>query len=219
VTAAQELGDAAWLGAARFVHTLAMPIETAATTSRIADSSVNALQADASRVPVRQMLGQMHLSAAMACAVDGRPEDAAAHIAAAEEEARTLGDPEDGFGFNLCGFGPTNLALWQMTVAIELGEFGRVLELARTTTPDPLRVANRHQAYWMAYGRALAHSGKTDREALLAFIRAERAAPLAFSLNPMARDAIVAMVHRARRRSVSDDLRTLARRFGISVQV
>jgi hypothetical protein len=100
-----------------------------------------------------------------------------------------------------------------------LGEFGRVLELARTTTPDPLRVANRHQAYWMAYGRALAHSGKTDREALLAFIRAERAAPLAFSLNPMARDAIVAMVHRARRRSVSDDLRTLARRFGISVQV
>jgi transcriptional regulator with XRE-family HTH domain len=219
VTAAQELGDAAWLGAARFVHTLAMPIETAATTSRIADSSVNALQADASRVPVRQMLGQMHLSAAMACAVDGRPEDAAAHIAAAEEEARTLGDPEDGFGFNLCGFGPTNLALWQMTVAIELGEFGRVLELARTTTPDPLRVANRHQAYWMAYGRALAHSGQTDREALLAFVRAERAAPLAFSLNPMARDAIVAMVHRARRRSVSDDLRTLARRFGISVQV
>lgn len=217
VAAAREIEHTAWLGAAQFVHTLAMPIEAAGTTSRIADRSLTDLQAGAGDVSVRQMLGQMHLSASMACAVDGRPEDAAAHLAAAREEARTLGDPDDGAGFNLCGFGPTNLALWQMSVDVELGAFGKVIELSRVTSPAPLRAANRHQAYWMAYGRALAHSGQTDREALIAFMRAERAAPLAFSLNPMARDAVISMVHRARRRSVSDDLRVLARRLGVEV--
>lgn len=219
VQAAREVEDPAWLGAAGFVHTLAMPIDVAATTARIAERSLSDLQRDAADVRVRQMLGQMHLSASMACAVDGRAADAQAHIAAARAEAATLGDPEDGVGFNLCSFGPTNLALWEMTVAIELGEHGRVLELAESTSPEPLRMANRHQTYWMSRGRALAHSGKRDREALVAFLRAERAAPLAFSLHPMARETVAGMVRRAQRRSVSDDLRVLARRLGVNAAV
>ena len=219
VAAAQELADPAWLGAARFVHTLAMPIETAGTTARIAERSLAELQAGAVDVQVRQMLGQMHLSASMACAVDGRAGDAQAHLREARREAATLGDPQDGAGFNLCSFGPTNLALWRMNVAIELGEYGEVLELSRRTSPAPLRMANRHQTYWMSFGRALAHSGNTDREALSAFMHAERAAPLAFSLHPMAREAIAAMVRRAQRRSVSEELRIMARRLGVDVAV
>src|SRR5262249_25677375 len=109
VNAAREAEHIAWLGAARFVHTLAMPIETAGTTSGVAERSMAELQAAAADVEVRQMLGQMHLSASFACAVDGRPDDAAAHLGKAEAEAATLGDPDDGAGFNLCSFGPTNL--------------------------------------------------------------------------------------------------------------
>jgi len=217
VAAAREAEHLAWLGAARFVHTLAMPIEAAATTSRIADRTLAELQAGAADVEVRQMLGQLHLTASLACAVDGRADDAAAHLAAARDEAASLGDPADGRGFNLCSFGPTNIALWQMSVDIELGDYGRVIDLARATSPDPLRVANRHQAYWMSLGRALSHSGKNDREALVAFIRAERSAPVAFSLHTMARESIGAMVHRAQYRSVAGDLRVLARRVGVDV--
>src|SRR5262249_46162134 len=106
-----------------------------------------------------------------------------------------------------------------MTVAVELGEYGRAVELAKQITPGPLRAANRHLAYWMDKGRALAHSGRADREALVAFINAERAAPFAFSLNPMARDAVVAMVYRAKRRSVSRELRMLAQHVGVDVPV
>lgn len=215
VAAAQEAEHSAWLGAARFVHTQAMPIETAATTSRIAERSLTELQRHASDVEVRQMLGQLHLSASMACAVNGQPADAQAHLDEARREAISLGDPDDGVGFNLCSFGPTNLGLWRMTVAIELGDYGEALDLAKQISPAPLRVANRHQSYWLSYGRALAHSGKSDREALVALTRAERAAPLAFSLNALARDSVVMMVRRAQRRSVSDDLRTLARRVGV----
>lgn len=217
VRAAEDMGDPAWLGCARFTHSIAMPIESAATTSRIVERAATDLQAAAAEVPVRQMLGQMHLSASMAYAVDGRADLAADHLAAARDEAATLGDPVDGFGFNQCAFGTTNLALWQMSVDVELGEYGRVIERARTFAPDPLKAANRHQSYWMSYGRALAHSGRTDREALIALMRAERAAPGPFALNPMMRDSVVAMVYRAHRRSVSQDLRVMARRLRVDV--
>lgn len=214
---AEESEDPAWTGAARFVYTLALPIEAAPIASRAAGRALTDLQATAARPDVRQMLGQLHLSAALACAVDQRTAEAEAHVAEAAREAASLGDPEDGTGFNLSCFGPTNVGLWRMSVATELGDYGRVIEIARSVRPDGLRPANRHQSYWLNLGRALSHSGKQDREALVAFVNAERAAPIPFVLNPLARDAVVAMVHRARRRSVSDDLRVLARRVGVQV--
>ena len=117
----------------------------------------------------------------------------------------------------MCAFGPTNVDIWRMSVAIELGEYGETLTLAKRITPGSLRVANRHQSYWLSLGRALAHSGKTDGEALSALMRAERAAPFAFSVNPAVHDSVVSMVHRAYRKSVSKDLRVLARRLGVEV--
>lgn len=215
VRAAQETEDPAWLGAARFMHTVTMPVETAGTTSRVAERSIGELQRGAANVEVRQVLGLVHLSAGLACAVDGRPDDAAAHLAAAQSEADSLGDPADGLGFHMQYFGPTNVGLWRMNIALESGEPGRVLELAGKVEPRRLRGAGRHQAYWLDRGRALAHSGKVDGAALADLMRAERAAPLAFSLNPLARDAISAMVLRAQRRAVSEDLRILARRVGV----
>lgn len=214
MAAAHDTDDQAWIGAAQFAYTLALPIECAALSSRAADRAVAELQASAAIPDVRQMLGQLHLSAAFACTVDRRPDDAEKHLAEAAREAVTLGDPEDGAGFNQSCFGPTNVGLWRMAVASELGEHGRVIELGRTVRPDALRHVNRHQAYWLALGRALAHSGR-DREAMAAYVRAERAAPVVFALNPQVRETVVAMVNRARRRSVSDDLRILARRLGI----
>jgi transcriptional regulator with XRE-family HTH domain len=217
LAAAVDLGDLAWIGAVRFASVLAMPIEAAATAGRVTDRAVSELQAGAANPDARQVLGQLHLAASLACATDQRPDDAAAHLQAAEEEARTLGDPEDGLGFNFSSFGPTNIGLWRMTIAAELGEYGRVIELADRVSPAPLRMANRHQAYWLDYGRALARSGRSDAQARAAFLRAEQAAPVPFGVNPMAHDAVLAMVNRARRGAVPKDLRVLAVRLGIDV--
>lgn len=215
VAAAQEAEDSAWIGATWFVYTVALPIESAGISSRLATRTLTDLQGRAALPEVRQMLGQLHLSASLTSTVNGRADDARAHLAEARREAETLGDPGDGSGFNLLCFGPTNVALWAMSVAIESGEHGRAIEVARKVRPDGLKIANRHQSYWMNLGRALAHSGRSDREALTAFMRAERAAPAPFRVNPLAHDAVVSMVNRARRRSVSEDLRILARRIGI----
>jgi hypothetical protein len=216
-TSAQHTGDTASVAAARYAALQAMPIEAAAATRRVANRVFGQMQGEAADVKVRQMLGQLHLSTALACAVESRDDDAAAHLTAAEDEARTLGDPQDGAGFNVLAFGPTNVGLWRMAVAAEHGEWGRVIDLSARVNPGPLRVASRHQAYWLEYGRALAHSGKRDPEARAAFLCAEQAAPVPFSVNPMAHETILTMYNRARRAAIPDDLRVLALRVGIEV--
>ena len=215
VSAAEEAEHSAWIGAARFAYVQSLPIESASLAARAAGRSLVELQNDAADERVRQMLGQLHLSAALTSTVDGRVDVARDHLAEATREAASLGDPADGGGFNGCGFGPTNVGLWKMSIAAEQGEMGRVIELSRTVRPQVLAATNRQMSYWLDLGRAFADTGRRDAEALGAFVQAERAAPVPFALNPLARDAVVTLAHRARRRAVSDDLRLLAGRMGI----
>ncbi|NYT94020.1 helix-turn-helix domain-containing protein [Salinispora sp. H7-4] len=218
-TAAEDVDHHAWRGAARFGYVQALPVEAAGVASRVAGRAMDDLQQQAANPQVRQVLGQLHLAAALRATSDGRTTDARGHLVEAEREAATLGDPGPGGGFNAMCFGPTNVVLWQMAIAAEVGEYGRVIEFSRTVSVDALPIANRRQAYWMDLGRALAHSGRTDTQALAAFSRADQIAPSLFVLNPLARDAVAAMIRRARRRAVSKELRILARRLSIAVEV
>ncbi|MBO4208725.1 helix-turn-helix domain-containing protein [Micromonospora echinofusca] len=217
VTAAEQAEDPAWIGASRFAYAQSLPIESAPLAARAADRSLAALQAGAADERVRQMLGQLHLSAALTSTVSGRADVARDHLNEAVREAATLGDPPDGAGFNGCGFGPTNVKLWEMSIAAEQGEGGRVIELSRTVRPQVLAASIRQQSYWLDLGRALAETGRRDDEALAAFVRAEQAAPAPFALNPLAQDAVVAMAQRAKRRAIPDELTQLAGRMGISL--
>ncbi|MCX4390385.1 helix-turn-helix domain-containing protein [Micromonospora peucetia] len=219
VSAAYDVQNPAWIGASRFAYAQSLPIESARLAARAADRALTELQARAADVRVRQMLGQLHLSAALTSTVSGRPDDARDHLTEATREAASLGDPPDGAGFNGCGFGPTNVGLWEMTIAAEQGESGRVIELSRKVRPQVLTASIRQQSYWLDLGRALADGGRRDAEALAAFVQAEQAAPVPFVLNPLARDAVVALAQRAKRRAVPDDLRSLAGRMGISLAV
>jgi transcriptional regulator with XRE-family HTH domain len=215
VNAARELGDPAWQGAADFVYTLSLPVEAAASARRIGEQSLAELQRAAADPRARQMLGQVHLSAALASAVSRDVRTAQAHLQEAEREAATLGDP-DGTGFNLSFFGPTNIRLWKMTLHSELGEYERALELARGLPVDGIPVANRRQTYHMTLGRALAHSGTADKLAMISLAQAERAAPASFRLNPVTRDIVSTMITRAKRKAVAEDLQAMAHRLGIS---
>src|SRR5262249_42903871 len=67
VAAARDAEDLAWLGATRLVHTLALPVEAAATVSRVADRALGELQAGAAEPRTRQALGMLHLSVSLAC--------------------------------------------------------------------------------------------------------------------------------------------------------
>ncbi|MGC4868945.1 hypothetical protein ACLQ3B_26295 [Micromonospora sp. DT53] len=203
--------------ASRFIYAQSLPIEAARLAARVSDRSLVELQGDASDVRVRQMLGQLHLMAALASTVDARPDVARDHLAEATREAASLGDRADGGGFNGCCFGPTNVGLWKMSIAAEQGEYGRIIELSRT---DPLAGAQGIESPTVVLvdiGRALADGGRRDSEALAAFIRAEQAAPVPFAINPLARDAVVTLAQPAQRRAIPDDLRLLAGRIGIDL--
>ncbi|MEU7589869.1 helix-turn-helix domain-containing protein [Micromonospora sp. NPDC049230] len=214
---AEDTEDPAWIAASRFAYAQSLPIESASVAARAADRSLTELQADATDERVRQMLGQLHLSAALTSTVSGRLDVARDHLAEATREAATLGDPVDGAGFNGCGFGPTNVGLWKMSIAAEQGESGRVIELSRTVRPQVLAASIRQQSYWLDLGRALGDGGRRDVEALAAFVQAERAAPVPFAINPLARDAVVTLAQRAQRRAIPDELRLLAGRIGINL--
>lgn len=216
-TVAEDAEDPAWIAASRFAYAQSLPIESAPVAARAADRSLAELQADAADERVRQMLGQLHLSAALTSAVSGRLDVTRDHLAEAAREAATLGDPADGAGFNGCGFGPTNVGLWEMSIAAEQGESGRVIELSRTVRPQVLMASIRQQSYWLDLGRALADGGRRDVGALAAFVQAEQAAPIPFAINPLARDAVVTLAQRAQRRAIPDDLRLLAGRIGINL--
>jgi hypothetical protein len=43
-------------------------------------------------------------------------------------------------GLGLLAFGPTNVGIWRMCVAAELGEHGEVIGLAREFRPDAIRL-------------------------------------------------------------------------------
>lgn len=216
VDAARELDNPAWRGMADFGFILALPVEASSVAQKVSDRSISDLQAVARHPDARQTLGQIHLSAALASATAQRADDAAAHLAAAESEALSLGEPADGLGFFGSFFGPLNVHLWKMSLFSELGEHGRVLELGAGVPVDTIPIANRRQSFYLDRGRALAHGGKRDKEALIALAQAERAAPAPFRLNPVIRDVVSSMITRAHRRAVGEDLAAMAGRLGIS---
>ncbi|MCG5457086.1 helix-turn-helix domain-containing protein [Micromonospora sp. PSH03] len=69
---AEDTEDPGWIAASRFAYAQSLPIESASVAARAADRSLIELQADAADERVRQMLGQLHLSAALTSTVSGR---------------------------------------------------------------------------------------------------------------------------------------------------
>ncbi len=100
-------------------------------------------------------------------------------------------------------FGPTNIAVWRLGVGIELGEGGRAYELA---TRMPLDVAalnsqERSAALYFDVARALVQDGPDrDVEAIRHLDTADRLAPVRIRNDPIARDLVVTLDRRARRR-------------------
>lgn len=156
-----------------------------------------------------QILGQLHLRAAHDLAVTGG-NDVATHLAEARAIGQRVGERTD---FDLY-FGPTNIEIWALAIAIEQGEGGRAREIAQRTNVHVMPSQQRRSMWWCDVGRALAQGGQYT-QALSAFLTAERLAPVFVHANPFARQAVLDIRDRARRTSVSRELSGLVQRMGI----
>jgi transcriptional regulator with XRE-family HTH domain len=120
-----------------------------------------------------EVLGSLQLVCALASAGRRRLDDSRAWSAEAAKIAGRTGETTTMGLF----FGPTNVDIWRISIEVNLGDPGRSLGLARSTTPAPVPAGFRQVFYYADTARALALLRGKDREAVRLLLIAERIAP------------------------------------------
>jgi len=215
--AAQRLGDPALIGFSAFGRSLALMRQGRHDrATRLLTASIDALagQADptAPDPSAAEAYGRLHLGAAVNAARAHRAADARDHLREADAIARRTGERNT----LRLHFGPTNVAIWSVTVAADLEEgpvaYDRVT--AHTINVDALGSVNRVATLHIDLARALGQAqGTRDADAIRHLDRADRIAPVLTRNDPWARELVVVLSRRARRRVW--ELDSLCNRFGI----
>jgi transcriptional regulator with XRE-family HTH domain len=107
-------------------------------------------------------------------------------------------------------FGPTNVAVHTVTIAVELGDPGYALKQAERVRLSRLPVAERRAHHLLDVARAHGQS-RQDTEAVSLVLAAEKLAPEEVRLLPATRTLICDILHRAP--VVGGELRDLAHRL------
>jgi transcriptional regulator with XRE-family HTH domain len=207
---AREHGGAEVIGLAAF----------GAANGLLAVGEFGAAQAELDSVTVptttgeaEQLDGMLALSRSLVAVADKRPGDVTAPLDHAAELAQRTGQ---GNAYGLA-FGPTNVGVWRMAVALEAGDYARAASVAEALRPELLPSAIRQATYWINYGRALVRLRGHGDDAVRALRRAELISPLRVQRHPVARDVIAELLVRSRRDAAGRELRGMAYRAGLSV--
>ncbi|WP_371653496.1 MULTISPECIES: helix-turn-helix domain-containing protein [unclassified Streptomyces] len=225
----QNEADAAWVAADRAIREAELsgdPLGVFAGIYRLAHafvrlkhldqaehaatSAVNALQRDVEHheptPPHLSVLGSLHLMLALVHARSGERGAARKQIEAARAVARQLG--EDRNDFNL-EFGPTNVEIQAVSTAVDLGDAGEALDIAKGLDASALSI-ERQARLLLDLGRA--HTQRRHfGDALDCLLRAEELAPEMIHTHIAAREVTRELMLVAGR-AASDDLRALADR-------
>jgi hypothetical protein len=135
----------------------------------------------------------------------GRSADARRHLKAAVVLARRLGEDRNDFGTE---FGPTNVALHQVAVEVELGNAAEALELARKVNPSALS-AERRARFLVDVARAHVQR-RAAVAAVAALSEAEMIAPAEVADSRLVRELLGDLEHLATGRQLPG-LRALRR--------
>jgi len=139
--------------------------------------------------------GALHLVAAVAAARAGDGREAMDRLDQARATADWLGSDRNDFWMS---FGPTNVAVHDVAVALELGDPARALRHAVAVEPSRLPSLERRSSHHVH--RAHAHSlRREDEEAVRALLMAERLNPEGLRYNMLVRDLVRALLRRRRR--------------------
>lgn len=157
------------------------------------------------------MYGTLLQVAAYTAAVDGDRAEAQGLIAEAENAAARLGRDAN---HRHTAFGPTNVALYQVSIAQVLGDNGTAIAHAKSINPAVIPNAERRGRYWVDVARAWNQWGKAE-QCYQALRSAEHAAPAEVRYRPPVRRMTKDLL-RADRHGTLPGLRDFARRVGVS---
>jgi transcriptional regulator with XRE-family HTH domain len=157
--------------------------------------------------------GMLHLTTALIAVRGGRGQDADAHLVEARSLAAHTGE-RTSMRYH---FGPTNVAAWELGLAVESGT-GPAVAQRLAATPIDLsvfkskgRVAYVHFDLARAWAQA---EGPHDDAVIRALDAADRLAPVRIRNDPLARDLAVSLRRRAKRRVW--ELDSLCNRLGVA---
>lgn len=159
--------------------------------------------------------GMLHLTTALIAVRDGRTGDVATHLA----EARSLAAHTGERNHMRYHFGPTNVAAWELGLAVEAGNGPAVAERLTSEPIDLSIFGSKGRAAYVHFDLARGWAqadGPRDGEALRALDTADRLAPVRIRNDPIARDLVLTLDRRARRRVW--ELDSLRNRFGVGAQ-
>jgi transcriptional regulator with XRE-family HTH domain len=158
-----------------------------------------------------QLDGELSLTRSLLAASDSRPGDVEAPLEMAAELAQRTGNGNAHY----MSFGPANVDLWRMGVALEAGDHEHAAELSAAvdlTVLPPKRLVNYH----VNRARALSRTRRRD-EAVIALRAAEKISPDSVRRQPDARRLLSELVTRARDDALGRELRGMVYRAGLPV--
>ncbi|MGH4011108.1 MAG: helix-turn-helix domain-containing protein [Pseudonocardiaceae bacterium] len=210
---AEALDDAVWLGYAAWTRGQATgALDRTAQYRRLVAAAEN-LTGKLDSGDALQASGMLHLSAGWTAGARGDHDTSATHFDEASALAARM-DTEVGTWANLW-FGPTNVGIWRTSLAVDLGEHGHALQVAKTVHPELL--PNRRQAeFWSHVGRALVAEKKIRHKGVHVLLHAEQLAPQRIHKDMLVRETVAGLLRQTRRDAGGRELRGLAWRMGIA---
>ena len=178
----------------------------------LAERAVDDLSRHLSLPGGSEVLGSLHLVAALASRCRQRLDDSRDWLAEAAALARRTGETSTMGMF----FGPTNVDIWRMSIEVDGGDPALVVEIARRTDPAAIPAGVRQVFYYADTARALARIGGRDREAIRYLLTAERIAPQHVRTSADLAETIRVLLARSRRQAGGTGLRGLCERMQAS---
>ena len=210
---AEQLEGPQWIGLAAWLKTFAVGSSGRPRQYEISQRAADELASDLDSPESQQIYGMLHLSAALGSAAQRKPDQARAHL----EEASAVADrlPDDVNTFGLLYFGRTNVDIWRVALGTEMGDGGKVAEIARNVRPELIPSAARQAMFYADFGRALSVDKKTRLEAVRNLAKAESIAPQRIRTHPFVRETVADLMRRAKLDATGVELRGMAYRMGI----
>lgn len=187
-------------------------IADCATARRLLDESRSRIEdrlahADA---PTLSTWGNLHLKSGLAAARAGDRAGADAHLAEAKETADRIGADRDDY--RLC-FGPTNVKIWSVGLAVEMLDGTEAIKRANSFTPPPSAPRERVGHHWIDLARGYLLHGDHQRT-LVTLHQARRTAPQQTRYHPQVHETVRALARAEKRRT--DTLANFVGWLGIS---
>lgn len=211
---AEDLGAPEWLAFAAWLRSYAGGPQGRAHQYTLSTRAIDRLTPHLDDPNSVQAAGMLHLTAALAAAVQGQVDVTGEHLAEADALASALPAQHENFGYLF--FGQENVRLWRVSIATELGEGGKVAEIARGAHPETLPRRSWEGTFWADLGRSLAMEAKTRDQGIQYLMKAESIAPQVVRNNVFVREAVSDLLRRSQREAGGRELRGLAYRLGVA---